>query len=144
MQASPLDALHDVLPPDEVAWWPLSYPMWGVIITALIAFMALLIWYVKTQRFQRAKKQAIIEAKSATQDAQSLHIILKRLAKHYYGAHIAALPNTHWQPVLTTLSGVQFSQAELMAIYSPNAQPELCNKLHQAIMQFKLKEVLDV
>ncbi|MFY8298045.1 DUF4381 domain-containing protein [Pseudoalteromonas sp. SS15] len=144
MQASPLDALHDVLPPEQVAWWPLSLPTWAVIITSLILLITLGMWLYKRQQFLKAKKAAIELAKQQSDDAQQLHIILKRLVKHYYGAPLTSLPTKKWQSILNTLSGEQFSEQALHSLYGPENNPELAKQLFNAIKNLKLKEAIDV
>jgi len=56
MQASPLDGLHDVIVPDQVAWWPLA-PIWWVIIAVIVvAAILLVIKLYRNSQFKKAKR----------------------------------------------------------------------------------------
>ncbi|CAH9050832.1 hypothetical protein PSECIP111854_00613 [Pseudoalteromonas sp. CIP111854] len=144
MQASPLDALQDVMPPSEVSWWPLSIAMWGVILLSLIIVITLFVWRFKAWRFKRAKREAIKHSIAHQNDAQQLHILLKRLTKHYYGTRAVASSNQLWASRLTQLCGQTFNAQELDSLYSPKPNNELAHKLHVAIKHFKLKEAINV
>ena len=57
MQKNPLDGLHDVIAPSEVAWWPLA-PIWWLIIVFLVALLVVgLVLLYKNLQFKKAKKQ---------------------------------------------------------------------------------------
>lgn len=85
MQTNPLDGLHDVIAPAEVAWWPLA-PIWWLIISIVCVLLIIgLVQLYKNNQFKKAKKQAIELSRTlADDDVQALHIILKRLTRHYY------------------------------------------------------------
>jgi hypothetical protein len=144
MQASPLDALHDVLPPSEVSWWPLSPMLWVLLITTLLLLFIVSRYIYKAHCHKKAKKQAILHSQQCTHDAQALHIILKRLTKHYYGVAATTQSQTQWANTLSRLSGQSFNAQELNSLYSPSPDSQLASKLVIAISQFKLKEALDV
>ena len=144
MQASPLDALHDVIPPEQVAWWPLSLPTWGVIIVTVILIILLSVLIYKHLKFTKAKKAAIELAKRQGDNAQQLHIILKRLVKHYYGASLTSQPMNQWLSTLSTLSGEVISKQALENLYGPHNDPELAKQLMTAIQKLKLKEAVNV
>ncbi|MBD1584482.1 DUF4381 domain-containing protein [Pseudoalteromonas sp. S16_S37] len=144
MQASPLDALHDVMPPSEVSWWPFSYAMWAVILIVLFIFIAVAVWRYKAWKYHQAKREAIKHIAYHQHDAQQLHILLKRLTKHYYGSRAVSGSNQLWATRLTQLCGHTFNAQELDSLYGPNPNEQLAIKLQQAIKSFKLKEALDV
>lgn len=56
MQKNPLDGLHDVIAPTEVAWWPLA-PIWWLIIALVGSLLIIgLVLLYKNQQFKKAKK----------------------------------------------------------------------------------------
>ncbi|WP_105168721.1 DUF4381 domain-containing protein [Pseudoalteromonas sp. T1lg23B] len=144
MQASPLDALHDVMPPSEVSWWPLSPATWAVIAALFIIITLLIVWRYRIWQHKRAKREAISQCEQHQHDAQQLHILIKRLTKHYYGNQAVAGSNQLWATRLTKLSGQTFNAQELDTLYSPQPSAELAPKLRLAIKNFKLKEAIDV
>lgn len=141
MPSSPLDALKDVIPPTEVSWWPLSYAAWGLIVATLLVLTLIILFIVKRQRHSRAKREATQLAKLA-ESSLSLHTLLKRLVKHYYGVEMASLPQKQWLHILNTVSNVTFTSEELQTIYSPNGAEALFDKFSQAITTFKTREKL--
>tara|TARA_B100002049_G_scaffold176744_1_gene134046 strand:- start:2863 stop:3303 length:441 start_codon:yes stop_codon:yes gene_type:complete len=146
MQTNPLDGLHDVIAPSEVAWWPLA-PIWWLIIVFLVALLVVgLVLLYKNLQFKKAKKQAIKMSQNvAKDDAQALHIILKRLTRHYYNSQLASQPLAQWSESLSKLCGDTFSYDELMPLYQQqNNNAELAAKLRNAIHNFKLKESINV
>lgn len=146
MQTNPLDGLHDVIAPAEVAWWPLA-PIWWLIISIVCVLLIIgLVQLYKNNQFKKAKKQAIELSRTlADDDVQALHIILKRLTRHYYTEQLAAQPVAQWSQSLSQLSGDTFSYDELMQLYQPNNNhAELGVKLRHAINNFKLKEPINV
>ncbi|MCF6434774.1 DUF4381 domain-containing protein [Pseudoalteromonas sp. MMG022] len=144
MQASPLDALHDVMPPSEVSWWPLSPAMWVIIAMLLLLTIMLIVWRYKAWQHKRAKREAISLCAQYQDDAQQLHILVKRLTKHYYGNQAVAGSNQLWASRLSKLSGQTFNAQELDTLYSPEPSANLASKLRMAIKNFKLKEAIDV
>lgn len=146
MQKNPLDGLHDVIAPTEVAWWPLA-PIWWLIIALAGSLLIIgLVLLYKNQQFKKAKKQAIKLSKTLSDDdAQELHIILKRLTRHYYSSQLASQPLAKWSESLSKLSGDNFSYDELMPLYQQQSNnAELAAKLRSAISNFKLKEPINV
>ncbi len=145
MQASPLDGLHDIIVPEQVAWWPLA-PIWWVIIAALVIAAALVgLKLYRTWQFKKAKRYAIAHSDSMADDSAQLHILLKRLVLHYYSPEHASSATKDWCNTLNKLTGQQFSEQEIMSLYQANSsQPELAAKLKMGIRQFKLKESLNV
>ncbi|KAF7786505.1 hypothetical protein PRUB_a1097 [Pseudoalteromonas rubra] len=143
MMQNPLDALHDVIPPEQVDWWPLTPASWAVII-AVILIVSVSVWLaVKKWQHNAAKREAIQLSEQHAQDALALHGILKRLARHYYGNEHAAQPTAQWLKLLNKLTGQQFNQQDLNSLYSSN--PTLaCTKLMSAIKTFKTKEAVNV
>ncbi|WP_440056742.1 DUF4381 domain-containing protein (plasmid) [Pseudoalteromonas sp. T1lg65] len=144
MQANPLDQLHDVVTPETVSWWPLSYAMWAVIIVTLLSLLLFIRAIIKHRRFTQAKREAVNLSKQQHDQPLALHETLKRLVKHYYGNEVASLSSSSWLTQLTKLSKVSISEQELQSLYSATPNAELANKLSQAIASFKLKERLDV
>ncbi|TMO57882.1 DUF4381 domain-containing protein [Pseudoalteromonas aurantia] len=144
MQVSPLDALHDVLPPSEVSWWPLSPMVWALLIITLLLLLLIGRCVYKAHCHKKAKKQAIEHSQQHPDNAQALHIILKRLTKHYYGVAATTQSQTQWAHTLSRLSGLSFNEQELNSLYAPKPDSQLANKLTLAINKFKLKEKIDV
>lgn len=145
MQASPLDGLHDVIVPDQVAWWPLA-PIWWVLIAAFVILAILLgIKLYRDSQFKKAKRFAIAQSDTLANDSVQLHILIKRLVLHYYSPEHASAATKDWCNTLNKLTEQQFSEQEIMSLYQANkSQPELAAKLKAGIKQFKLKESLDV
>ncbi|TMP39023.1 DUF4381 domain-containing protein [Pseudoalteromonas rubra] len=143
MMQNPLDALHDVLPPEQVSWWPLTPASWAVILIALL-IVSVGIWLaVRHWQHNRAKREAIKLSQQHTQDALALHGILKRLTRHYYGSEQAAKPTAQWHKMLNQLTRQQFSEQDLNSLYS-STPTVACSKLLAAIKTFKTKEAVHV
>lgn len=148
MQPSPLDALHDVLAPTEVSWWPLSYAAWAVIAASLLVITFMIWWLYQRHQHNIAKREAQLLAKHE-QDALALHALLKRLVKHYYGTELASVRQEVWIKIVARLCKQTFSTTELASLYSQAPQDDLVRKLRTAIGKFdtkarKLREVCDV
>lgn len=145
MQASPLDGLHDVIVPEQVAWWPLA-PIWWFIIAAIaVAAILLAIKLYRDNQFKKAKRYAIAQSEAVANDSAQLHILIKRLVLHYYSPEHASAGTKEWCITLNKLTEQHFSEQELMSLYQANtAQPALATKLKAGIKQFKLKESLNV
>lgn len=144
MNQSPLDALHDVMPPEQVSWWPLSLPMWALICVSIIVIVALAVWLYKNWQFGAAKREAIQLSQQHQQDALALHGIVKRLAKHYYGTSAAAQSSATWCQTLNAVSKAQFKEQDITALYKSDNNNEQIEQLMMAIKTFKTKERLDV
>ncbi|MBQ4851743.1 DUF4381 domain-containing protein [Pseudoalteromonas sp. MMG012] len=144
MQASPLDALHDVLPPSEVSWWPLSPVAWAALISTLLLIGLICRLLYTAQCHKQAKKQAINQSQLHQNDPQALHILLKRLAKHYYGTLATTQSQNKWASILSQLSEQTFNEQELNSLYAPVPNEHLAKKLSVAIRTFKLKEKVNV
>ncbi|MEJ6473288.1 DUF4381 domain-containing protein [Pseudoalteromonas piscicida] len=143
MQVNPLDQLNDVVIPQSVSWWPLSYPMWGAIFVAVAIIVSACWLYYRRQQFLKAKKEAI-KLSQVQENPQALHALLKRLVKHYYGDVAASRYGKEWLALQAKLTRVELTQQELDSLYAPTQAPELSNKLVRAISTFKVKERLDV
>ena len=145
MQTSPLDGLHDVIVPSQVSWWPLA-PIWWVIIAILLLAIGYLSYTLyQAYQFKKAKRHAILLSNQYEDDAQQLHILIKRLVLHYYAQSAASQGTKQWCNTLNKLTGQQFTEHELMSLYqSQSNQTALAQKLKLAIVQFKLKEPLNV
>lgn len=143
MQSNPLDGLHDVIAPEQVSWWPLA-PIWWLLIAVIVCAIIFGGYkFYQAKKFKRAKKQAI-ELSQVCDDAGQLHIILKRLTRHYYQQHLTSAPLAQWSITLSNLTDIRFSDTELMSLYSETDNPKLKEKLKTAITQFKLKEPMNV
>ncbi|BED88564.1 MULTISPECIES: DUF4381 domain-containing protein [unclassified Pseudoalteromonas] len=144
MQPNPLDGLHDIIAPSQVSWWPLA-PAWWVIITVLfIAICAAAFWFYKNYNFKKPKRYAI-DLSHKEQSAQTLHIILKRLVIEYYDKRLAAQSTTNWCNTLNALTGLSFSEQEILSLYNAEHTNDALNeKLRLGIKQFKLKEPVHV
>ncbi|MFY8272852.1 DUF4381 domain-containing protein [Pseudoalteromonas sp. SSDWG2] len=143
MQSVPIPQLEDVIAPTEVSAWPPG-PAWWLLAVLLIALVIALIVYLRARHKHLGAKREAMQLAS-TDDLLELHQILKRLCKHYYGAHVSAQSGQKWATTLSHLSNESFSNDELTAIYRAKAKHgNLGDKLKRAIVQFKTKEVLDV
>lgn len=145
MQTSPLDGLHDVIVPSQVSWWPLA-PIWWVIIAILLLAIGYLSYTLyQAYQFKKAKRHAILLSNQYEDDAQQLHILIKRLVLHYYAQSAASQGTKQWCNTLNKLTGQQFTELELMSLYQEQSNhTALASKLKLAIAQFKLKEPLNV
>lgn len=145
MQTSPLDGLHDVIAPTQASWWPLATAWWVLICIVVIAITCLGYYLYQRAQFTKAKRHAIKLSQQLTDDPAQLHILIKRLALHYYQPKVASSDTKVWCKTLTTLSGIEFTEQELLSLYrTDNYSSALANKLCLAIKQFKLKEPLNV
>lgn len=145
MQTSPLDGLHDVIVPSQVSWWPLAPIWWVIIATLLLAIGYLSYTLYRAYQFKKAKRHAILLSNQYDDDAQQLHILIKRLVLHYYAQSAASQGTKQWCNTLNKLTGQQFTELELMSLYQEQInQTALATKLKLAIAQFKLKEPLNV
>lgn len=145
MQTSPLAGLHDVIVPNHVSWWPLAPIWWVIIATLLLAIGYISYTLYQAWQFKKAKRHAISLSEQHAEDAQQLHILIKRLVLHYYAQSAASQGTKQWCNTLNKLTGQQFTELELMSLYQPQSnQTALANKLKLAIAQFKLKEPLNV
>lgn len=145
MQTSPLAGLHDVIVPNHVSWWPLAPIWWVIIATLLLAIGYISYTLYQAYQFKKAKRHAISLSEQHAEDAQQLHILIKRLVLHYYAQSAASQGTKQWCNTLNKLTGQQFTELELMSLYQPQSnQTALANKLKLAIAQFKLKEPLNV
>jgi len=144
MQPNPLAGLHDIIAPSQVSWWPLA-PAWWVIITLLfIAICAVAFWFYNNHKFKKPKRYAIDLSKTE-QSPLKLHIILKRLVIEYYDKRLAAQSTTNWCNTLNALTGLSFSEQEILSLYNTEqANEALTDKFRQGIKQFKLKESVHV
>ncbi|MBQ4831842.1 DUF4381 domain-containing protein [Pseudoalteromonas sp. MMG010] len=145
MQPSPLDNLHDVIAPSQVNWWPLAPAWWVIIVCAFSLLILLIVYLYKQYQFKKPKRAAIDASEQVKDNAQQLHILLKRLAIHYYDKRLASQPISMWCASLKQLTGLSFSEQELLSLYaSEQHNPQLTSKLHSAIQKFKLKEPINV
>lgn len=144
MKTSPLDGLHDIIAPSQVNWWPLA-PIWWCIITMLLLIIGGIIYIaVKRYNFKKPKRYAV-DLSQQQNSTQQLHIILKRLVIEYYDKRLAAQPTSKWCHTLHTLTGLTFSEQEILSLYNTNTHnTKLCDKFRQAIKQFKVKESINV
>lgn len=148
---SPLDNLHDVIAPATVPWWPLSLP--AIAIIAVVLLLLVIASYAIYQRhlLNKAKKQAIKESKAYQScnldNVQALHLLLKRLVKHYYGAEAASQSGEKWLELVAATSKTTLSNEELIRLYqAENNEPltDFHNKLTKAIYRFKVKGAINV
>ena len=104
----PLDNLHDVIIPSTVSWWPLSLSAFALIAITIGVLILTSYVIVKQKRFKRAKKEAINKSKQLLtvnlENTQALHLLLKRLVKHYYSKPLliksisSGVNNLRWSP----------------------------------------------
>ncbi|KZN31728.1 DUF4381 family protein [Pseudoalteromonas luteoviolacea] len=144
MTPSPLDALNDVLPPEQVSWWPLSLPMWALILITIILLICFGVFTYRRWQFSAAKREAIKLSADYKNDPLKLHGLLKRLTKHYYGNQASSQSSANWCKTLNSLSKVNFQEADIVSLYNPDPNNDLQPKLIEAIKTYKTKERLDV
>ncbi|MCF2858249.1 DUF4381 domain-containing protein [Pseudoalteromonas sp. SMS1] len=144
MTPSPLDALHDVLPPEQVHWWPLSLPMWALILTVILSLFAVSVFAYRRWQFGAAKREALKLSTQCQDNPLELHNLLKRLTKHYYGSQATSQSTANWCKTLNRLSQVKFQETDIVSLYHPTPRADLQPKLVAAIKTYKIKERLDV
>jgi cbb3-type cytochrome oxidase subunit 3 len=139
---SPLAQLNDVIVTTEVSAWPPA-PIWYI---SILVICVMLIWsflYLKKRKkHYAAKRQAIILAKNQS-DINQLHIILKRLAKHYYGEKVAALSGEKWAEFVSKNCKVTCKAQQLTLLYkttiSTQQKQELTDLFLNAITGINIK-----
>ncbi|OCQ23449.1 hypothetical protein A7985_05785 [Pseudoalteromonas luteoviolacea] len=144
MTPSPLDALNDVLPPEQVAWWPLSLPMLALIALSSLLLISVIVIAYRRWQYGAAKREALKLSAQHRTDPLALHGLLKRLTKHYYGNNMAAQSSANWCKTLNKLTKANFQEQDIVSLYNPNSSAELLPKLSEAIKTYKIKERLDV
>ncbi len=146
MQSNPLDALHDVIVPDKAPWWPLAPAWWVIIVLLLSTLLAAVYFWLRQHRHNAAKREAVRLSNALPGDELvERHLLLKRLARHYYGNAPSARSGKAWCDTLQSLSGLSFTPEELEILYRPAPRDEmLANRLASAIRAFKTKGVSDV
>ncbi len=113
---SPLAQLNDVIVTNQVSAWPPA-PIWYISILILCVILVLsFVYLTKRKKHYAAKKQAITLAKDQS-DINQLHIILKRLAKHYYGEKVAALSGEKWAEFVSKNCKVTCEAQQLTLLY---------------------------
>ena len=148
---SPLDQLHDVIAPSAVPWWPLS-PLAFSLIAVLLGLIFIILYRAKKRHQQnKAKKEAIKQSKQMLtvnlKNTQAMHLLLKRLIKHYYSVQLANQVGHAWCQNIKATSNISISQDELSCLYQKEQSESLADlhaKLFRAIAQFKVKGALDV
>jgi hypothetical protein len=144
MQTNPLDGLHDIIAPSQVNWWPLAPAWWFIIALLFLALCAAIYIFYKKHKFKKPKRYAI-QLSQSEQNPQQLHIILKRLVIEYYDKRLAAQSTSKWCTTLNTLTGLSFTEQEILSLYNPSQKDTtLCEKFRQGIKQFKIKESVNV
>ena len=139
MQADPLAQLNDVVVPQKRKLVATVYPMWALIGTIVLLLVFICRYFYLRQQHLRAKKHAVKLSTSA-QSAQELHLILKRLVKHYYGEQYASLSAEPWLEFQAKVTKAALTRQELDSLYSPNPSATLQAKLITAIKTFNVKE----
>ena len=94
----PLAQLNDIQTPAGVDWWPLAWGWWAVIALALlIIVLTARAWY-RHRQFTKAKREALATfSAEPAQAAVNTNQLLKRVAKHYFGAEaVSALYGDKW------------------------------------------------
>ena len=97
----PLAQLNDIQTPSGVDWWPLAWGWWAVIALALlIIVLTARAWY-RHRQFTKAKREALTTlatfSAEPAQAAVNTNQLLKRVAKHYFGAEaVSALYGDGW------------------------------------------------
>ncbi len=97
----PLAQLNDIQTPTGVDWWPLAWGWWAVIALALlITVLTVRTWY-RHRQFTKAKREALATlatfSSEPAQAAVNTNQLLKRVAKHYFGAEsVSALFGDKW------------------------------------------------
>lgn len=97
----PLAQLNDIQTPTGVDWWPLAWGWWAVIaLVLLISVLTIRAWY-RHRQFTKAKREALATlvtlSSEPSQAAVNTNQLLKRVAKHYFGAEtVSALYGDKW------------------------------------------------
>jgi hypothetical protein len=103
---NPLDQLKDIQLPQEVGNWPPAYGWWILAVLVIGAVLASFILLSKRHRARLAKRQALAELDTITEQQQDwpqqLNRLLKRLAITYYPqTAIAILHDRAWAEFLS-------------------------------------------
>ena len=127
MQTNPLDGLHDIIAPSQVNWWPLAPAWWVIIALLFLALCAAIYIFYKKHKFKKPKRYAI-QLSQSEQNPQQLHIILKRLVIEYYDKRLAAQSTSKWCTTLNTLTGLSFTEQEILSCITPAKKIQHCAK----------------
>lgn len=128
----PLSQLHDILLPDPISWWPLSYSWW-VLIFSISALLFAALWFL----FDRHKRNAyrrealanliIIEGNANLNPQQKIlqiNALLKQVAITLYGRQtVTALNEKSWLKFLKSTAQFIEQPSELNQIITQAYQP---------------------
>ena len=97
----PLAQLNDIQTPSGVDWWPLAWGWWAVIALALLIIVLTARACYRHRQFTKAKREALATlatfSAEPAQAAVNTNQLLKRVAKHYFGAEaVSALYGDKW------------------------------------------------
>jgi hypothetical protein len=140
--SSPLEKLHDVIVVEQVSAWPPA-PIWYMVLIIALGLLTALFIYLKKQRhYKQAKKEAIHLANSLMSYKDNLDIthlnelqhILKRLAKHYYGARTAALSGKQWAQFVNSSCKTQCDNSAFNLLYQAKLSDEQVSNLKSLLI----------
>ena len=89
MQQNPLSQLEDIVTPEPVAWWPLAWGWYILIVLVLLGLTVLIVFLVKRHRHLKAKRAALVMLKQLHDEPhpqrtiKQINEILKRAALAY-------------------------------------------------------------
>ncbi|MCU4676879.1 DUF4381 domain-containing protein [Catenovulum sp. 2E275] len=101
--ADPLAAFKDIQMPDPVSWWPLAWGWWLLIALAILLVTGLIFGFIRYQKKQRAKKQAIrlINQLDDNASINALNTLLKQAMLSYFPREqVASLSGRAWYEFL--------------------------------------------
>lgn len=139
---SPLEQLHDVIVVEQVSAWPPA-PIWYMVLILTLGLLTALFIYLKKQRqYQKAKEEAINLANSLMSNKGNLDIthlnelqhILKRLAKHYYGAQTAALSGKSWAQFVSSSCQTQCESSAFNLLYQAKLSDQQISDLKSLLL----------
>ncbi len=131
----PLAQLNDIQTPSGVDWWPLAWGWWAVIVLALlIIVLTARAWY-RHRQFTKAKREALSTlatfSAEPAQAAVKTNQLLKRVAKHYFGAEaVSALYGDKWLQFLQSTVSNKYAasmSAGLEVMIGKVYQQSLCS-----------------
>jgi len=135
--SSPLEKLHDVIVVEQVSAWPPA-PIWYIVLIIALGLLSCLFIYLKKQKhYKKAKKEAINLASNIASNTNTIELshlnelqhILKRLAKHYYGAQTSALSGKKWAHFVTSSCNTQCEESTFNLLYQAKLSNEQVTNL---------------
>lgn len=137
---NPLEQLADINPPSNVAWWPLAWGYWVLIILVVCLLAASIYAYVKYRDKRAVKRESLAAIHLIAIDdpyyAHKIQVILKRTCSYYFpNALPAQLSGDEWRAFLSdnyagkSLADVsEFTEQIQHTLYqAPNSEQSLAS-----------------